>query len=302
MSTIEVVEEDALAEFQAQRAWLFGLAYRLLGGASEAEDILQEAYLRWRSAAAPDNPAAWLTRVVTNLCLTRLTSARARRERYVGTWLPEPVLTSGGADPLEIIAGRDTVSLGFLVLLEKLTPPERAAFVLRTAFDYSHREIAAILDTDEPNARQLYHRARARIGEPRRRFAASPEQRTKLVERFMAATVHGDLPGLERILTEDVITWADGGGRVTAARKPISGKDRVAHFFAGLASTRRAKAAALAPAEVNGEPGILVREHGELTGVLVPAPRHDLVFDVFVVVNPDKLSYIEVQLEPGKVA
>lgn len=301
MSTIEVVAEHSVDEFQAQRARLFGLAYRMLGEAAEAEDVVQEAYVRWRSAPELTTPAAWLTRVVTNLCLTRLTSARARRERYVGTWLPEPVLTGDGVDPLEIVAERDTVSLGLLVLLEKLTPPERAAFVLRSAFEYSHREIGDILGTDETNARQLYHRARVRVGESRRRFAASAEQRTKLVERFMAATMDGDLAGLEQVLTEDVVTWSDGGGKATAARRPVVGRDNVARFFARLAESPRARTATLGTAEVNDEPAILLYEHGALTGVLVPVSREGRISGVHAILNPDKLSFVAAQLERRNV-
>ncbi|NKQ55363.1 RNA polymerase sigma factor SigJ [Amycolatopsis sp. K13G38] len=286
------MDERGLAEFQTHRARLLGLAYRMLGELSEAEDIVQDAYLRWRTAHDVATPAAWLTTVVTNLCLSRLTSARARRERYVGPWLPEPLLTDDAHDPQDMAAQKDTLSLGFLVLLEKLSPPERAAFVLRTAFDYTHREIADILRIDEAHARQLYHRARARVGDPRRRFTTSPEQSAKLVERFLAASVDGDVAGLERVLTDDVTVWADGGGKVSAAARPIAGRGDVARYLAGLASTARGQAATFTMAEVNGAPSIFVWEGEALTAVLVPEVHGERIGGVRAILNPDKLAHL----------
>lgn len=285
-----------VVEFEQQRRRLFGIAYRMLGEASEAEDVVQDAYLRWRSRSGVDTPAAWLTTVVTNLCINRLTSARARRERYVGPWLPEPVAT--GNDPAELVERRDTVSLGFLVLLEKLTPPERAVFVLREAFDYSHRASAEVLGVDEAHARQLYHRALARLGEARRRFDVRPADGTKLVERFIAATVDGDVAGLEAILTEDAAIWADGGGKAIAAREPVFGRSNAAHYLAGLASSPRASTACLSVAEINNTAAILVHESGDLTGVLVPEVHDDTITTIRAVLNPDKLAYLRTQLAP----
>ncbi|MGW5195219.1 RNA polymerase sigma factor SigJ [Kribbella sp. NPDC004138] len=292
--TIGVVDE--VAEFEQQRPRLFGIAYRMLGEASEAEDVVQDAYLRWRSGHGPvQTPAAWLTTVVTNLCINRLTSARARRERYVGPWLPEPIAT--GNDPQELVERRDTVSLGFLVLLEKLTPPERAVFVLREAFGYTHRDSAEVLGVDEGHARQLYHRALARLGDERRRFEARPADATALVDRFIAATVDGDVTGLEAILTEDAAIWADGGGKAIAAREPIFGRSNAAHYLAGLAAGPRALTARLSVIEVNAAPAILVHESGNLTGVLVPEIRDGAIARIRAVLNPDKLTYLRTQLD-----
>ncbi|MER7244930.1 RNA polymerase sigma factor SigJ [Kribbella sp. NPDC000426] len=286
-----------VVEFEQQRRRLFGIAYRMLGEASEAEDVVQDAYLRWRSGREPvETPAAWLTTVVTNLCLNRLTSARARRERYVGPWLPEPVAT--GNDPAELMERRDTVSLGFLVLLEKLTPPERAVFVLREAFDYTHRESGDVLGVDEAHARQLYHRALARLGQARRRFDVRPADGTKLVERFIAATVDGDVAGLEAILTEDAAIWADGGGKAIAAREPIFGRSNAAHYLAGLAAGPRALTARLSVAELNNATAILVHESGLLTGVLIPEVQADAITTIRAILNPDKLMYLRRQLQP----
>ncbi|MFF0345536.1 RNA polymerase sigma factor SigJ [Kribbella sp. NPDC004875] len=286
---------DDVAEFEQQRTRMFAVAYRMLGEATEAEDVVQDAYLRWRSGHDPvQTPAAWLTTVVTNLCINRLTSARARRERYVGPWLPEPIAT--GNDPQDAVELKDSVSMGFLVLLEKLTPPERAVFVLREAFGYSHRDSAEVLGVDEGNARQLYHRALARVGEAHRRFAAEPIDGTRLVERFIAAAVDGDVEGLEAILHEDAAIWADGGGKAIAAREPIFGRSSAAQYLAGLAAGPRALTARLSVAEVNNAPAILVHESGELTGVLVPEIHDGAITTIRAVLNPDKLAHLRGQL------
>ncbi|MGP4014545.1 RNA polymerase sigma factor SigJ [Saccharopolyspora sp. 5N708] len=306
------MDPQELASFEANRARMFGLAYRMLGEAAEAEDVVQDAYLRWREGQDIAVPAAWLTKVVTNLCLSRLASARARRERYVGPWLPEPVLTGLGLnglgltgpgreqDPVEVAERRDSLSLGVLVLLERLTPPERAAFVLRSAFDYSHREIAEILDIDEVHARQLYSRARAHVGEPRRRFTATPEQREKIVEQFLAAAVGGDLTGLERLLTEDATAWSDGGGEVAATRHPAFGRFKIARMLTALAATDRAVTATYAIATVNDTPAVLVREAGMLTVVIVPELTEDGIVAVRAILNPAKLAFITTQLATAR--
>lgn len=223
-----------MVEFQVRRGWLFGLAYRLLGSVDEAEDAVQDAFLRWDRAerAAIEHPDGWLAKVVTNLCLNRLTAARAARERYVGVWLPEPVLTDV-LGPLETAEQRDSVSLALLTLLERLTPAERAVFVLREAFGYSHRDVAEVLELSEANCRQLYRRAILHVAERRQRFQPSRVERERLARRFLAAAVDGDLRGLEELLAEDVTSWADSGGQVPTARRPVTGRDNVARYFAG---------------------------------------------------------------------
>lgn len=193
----ERVTTSLAEEFETHRTRLFGLAYRLLGSADEAEDAVQDAYLRFTDADRTEieHPGAWLAKVVTNLCLTRLTSARARRERYVGTWLPEPVLTADGTlGPLESAQQRDEVSLAMLVLLERLTPAERAVYVLREAFGYGHREIAGVLDLSEANCRQLYRRAAGRVAAGEGRFEPAPERREDLVTSFISAAGTGIWP------------------------------------------------------------------------------------------------------------
>lgn len=293
-----------LSDFLDQRPRLFGLAYRLLGSAQDAEDVVQDAYLRWSGAdrSVIENPPAWLAKVVTNLALNRLTSARAQREHYVGPWLPEPVLTDDGTlGPMETAVQRESVSFAVLVLLERLTPAERAVFVLREAFGYSHREIAEILDVTDANSRQLHRRARQHVGETAPRFEADRAQRESIVERFLAAATHGDLDGLESILTADAVSWADGGGQVAAARRPVVGRDRVARYVAG-AMAKFLASMELTPVDVNGEPGLLARLDGQLAGVLVPALADGRLRTLHFVANPEKLRFLERQLSRSEEA
>lgn len=286
-----------LAEFETQRSRLFGLAYRLLGSAAEAEDAVQDTYLRWSEAdhGAVRTPAAWLAKVVTNLCLNRLTSARVRRERYVGPWLPEPVLTEQGAlGPLETAEQRDSVSLAMLVLLERLTPPERAVFVLREAFGYGHREIAEVMDLSEANCRQLYRRAGQRLAD-RPRFQPDRAANRRLADRFLKAAREGDLPALESILAEDVTSWADGGGQVNTARRPITGRGRVARYLTG-GLTKIPGDLDFTYAEVNGAPGYLVAMAGTVLGLVTVEVHEDRIAAVHIVANPEKLTFASAQL------
>ncbi|MFC6082973.1 RNA polymerase sigma factor SigJ [Sphaerisporangium aureirubrum] len=282
-----------LERFATNRPRLLGLAYRMLGEATEAEDVLQDAYLRWEHSEAVEVPEAWLTKVVTNLCLNRLTSARARRETYVGEWLPEPVVTGDGwLGPLETVEQRDSLSMGMLMLLERLTPPERAAFVLREAFGHSHREVADILDVDESNARQLYHRARGHVGEPRKRFTVSPDESRRIMERFLAAATAGDVAGLERMLAEDVVNWADGGGKAAASVRPVYGRAKVARLLAGLLSGPRGVGLEFAIGSLNGEPAVLTSLGGTLQSVtFVETGPDGMVTAIRSVANPDKLVH-----------
>jgi RNA polymerase sigma-70 factor (TIGR02957 family) len=288
-------------EFETHRPRLFGLAYRLLGSAAEAEDAVQDAYLRFSGAdrTAIEHPAAWLAKVVTNLCLNRLTSARARREKYVGDWLPEPVVTSDGTlGPLESAEQRDAVSMAMLVLLERLTPTERAVYVLREAFAYGHREIAEVLDLTEANCRQLYRRAVRRVGEPRSRFEPAPERQRELVASFVAAARDGDLAGLEKLLAADATWTSDGGGKVSAARRPVAGRDKVVRLVLGLAQ-RFAEGVDFTMTELNGEPGVAAWAGDALVGVMVFELGDGLVVHARAVVNPDKLEFVGEQLARG---
>lgn len=285
-------------EFESQRPRLFGLAYRLLGSASEAEDAVQDTYLRLHSVdrATIAHLPAWLTKVVTNLCLNRLTSARARREIYVGPWLPEPVITSDGTlGPLETAELRDSVSIALLTLMERLGPAERAVFVLREAFGYSHADVAEVLDISDANARQLHHRARRRLGDAPR-FRPDPSRWHELVDRFLTASCRGDVAGLVPMLTADVTSTADGGGKVGAARRPVVGRDRVARYLAGAFSRPVPEIQLRFGVEVNGEPAVLGFTGSTLAGVLFFQTDGDRIAALRVIANPDKLRFVAGQV------
>ncbi|MDI2126304.1 RNA polymerase sigma-70 factor [Yinghuangia seranimata] len=285
-------------EFEAERPRLFGIAYRMLGSAAEAEDAVQDAYLRWHAADRSyiDAPGPWLAKVLTNLCLNRLTSARVRREEYVGPWLPEPVRTDAGAlGPLETAEQREAVSMAVLVLMERLSPPERAAVVLRDAFEYSHREIAEVLDVSEAAARQTYRRAKQHLADGRARFEAPVAPRTDLLATFLAAAAEGALDKLESLLAEDAVTWADGGGKVRSATRPVTGRSNVARFVIGL-FTRFVEGVEIAFTEVNGDAAVLGWENGRLIGAAsVDIGPDGLVTGVRIIRNPDKLAFLENQ-------
>jgi RNA polymerase sigma-70 factor (ECF subfamily) len=294
---------DKLAEFEAERRRLFGLAYRMLGSASDAEDVVQDAFLRWNGADrdSVESPSAWLTTVAVNLCRSSLSSARARRQRYIGTWLPEPVLTADGAlGPMETAEQRESVSLALLTLMEQLTPAERAVFVLRESFGYSHREIAGILGVSETGSRQLFRRARQRLGAPRPRFHPGPGEWQRLVGQFLAAATDGDVAGLERLLADDAIYWADGGGQMPVARRPVAGAARLARFVA-VAFRAFATHPAFTPinemraAEVNGEPGVLARADGSLVALVALEMSSGQITALRVAANPAKLNFAATQ-------
>ncbi|WP_181772850.1 RNA polymerase sigma-70 factor [Amycolatopsis pittospori] len=288
---------DHVAEFERLRSPMFGLAYRLLGSAAEAEDAVQDAYLRWAGVEREsiESPRAWLAKVVTNLCLNRLTSARVQRERYVGPWLPEPVLTSDGAlGPLETAEQRDSVSLAMLVMLERLGPVERAVFVLKEAFAYSHREIAAILDVSEVNSRQLHSRAKRDLARPEERRVSNPRQLEGLVESFLAAAREGDLSGLEKLLTAEVTAWSDGGGKASAARRPVSGAAKVARLYAGMFAG--AAQVSIRIGEVNGGPAVIATTGDALYGILGFEIVDGRIAGLRAVANPDKLAFLSRQL------
>jgi RNA polymerase sigma-70 factor (TIGR02957 family) len=290
---------DLAAEFEPHRRQLFGLAYRLLGSASEAEDAVQDAYLRLHRAdhTAIRSLPAWLAKAVTNVCLNQLTSARARRESYAGPWLPEAVFTADGAlGPLETAEQRDSVSIALLTLMERLTAAERAAFVLREAFAYSHGDIAHILDTSEANARQLHHRARQRLDQPVQRFRPNPAHWRALVERFLDAARGGDVTGLAAMLADNASSTADGGGQVGAARRPVTGRDRVARYLAGALSRPMSDARFDFGAEVNGQQAVLGFVSATLAGVLFFEVADDRVTELRIVANPDKLRFLGAQL------
>lgn len=286
------------AAFEALRPHLFGVAYRMLGSAAEADDAVQDAWLR-ADAMPPDvaSQRAWLTTVVTRLCLDRLKSARARREEYVGPWLPEPVPTDAIDTPDAAVLRRESVTLAFLVVLETLTPAERAAFLLHEVFDVGYGEIAATLETSEANVRQLVHRAKRRVAERRPRFALAPERQQPLVERFLAALHSGDPAHLAPFLADDVTFTSDGGGKAVAISRPIGGADAVAKLLAGFWIRGQelvadgASMLRLDLENVNGEPALVVTLGERLETILVLAIEDDRVTAIRAIRNPDKLAW-----------
>ncbi len=285
---------DPTTTFERHRGRLFGLAYRMLGQAQDAEDAVQDAYLRWAGAvhAAITHPTAWLDRVVTNLCLNRLGSAAARRE-YPGPWLPEPML-SESADPAADVEQQQAVDYASLVLLERLAPVERAVYVLRTAFGYGHRELAELLGLTEEGSRQHFRRARQRI-DGERRFAVDPAQHRQLFESFLRAAQQGDLARLEQLLAEDVVSRADGGGVVTAARRPVVGRSQVAAYL-GRGLHRYAGDFELRILELNGQPGLVAVADGAVVAALLIDAADGVIESFHIVANPTKLRFLERQL------
>jgi RNA polymerase sigma-70 factor (TIGR02957 family) len=280
------------------RPGAFAIAYRMLGSVSEAEDLVQEALLRLYRAESEgeriESPRAYVSTVVTRLGIDQLRSARRRRETYVGEWLPEPLLTSEAEDPARQAETADSLSMAFLVLLESLTPEQRAVFLLREVFDYGYDEIARIVGKSEANARQLAARARRHVDERRPRFEASKEQRERLADRFFAAVGDGDVEALEAMLAEDVGLYGDGGGKVPALARALYGASRVARTLTNWArQADRFGGASLRRAEVNGQPGVMIADaEGRLISVMTLDIQEGRVQGVRSVVNPDKLRHL----------
>jgi RNA polymerase sigma-70 factor, ECF subfamily len=272
------------------RPLMLSIAYRMVGSFSEAEDLVQEAFLRLHLEGDVENPRAWLTTVTTRLAIDHLRSARVRREQYPGTWLPEPVL----ADPAPEAAIRaETLSLAVLVLLERLSPLERAVFVLREAFDYGYDEIAAIVGKSEANCRQLVTRARRHVDERKPRFEADRKAREELAERFFAAAGEGDVEGLERLLAADVVMYGDGGGKAPAAGRPLHGRRQVGKVLLGLTKQAVAFELEMRRVERNGQPGAMfITPEGELLSVVALDVADGQITAVRSIVNPEKLGHL----------
>jgi RNA polymerase sigma-70 factor (TIGR02957 family) len=285
-------------EFEELRPSAFAIAYRMLGSVSEAEDVVQEGLLRLYRAREGgeliESPRAYLSTVVSRLALDQLRSARVRRETYVGEWLPEPLVASGEGDPARKLEMADSLSLAFLVLLESLSPEQRAAFLLREVFEEPYDRIAEIIGTSEQNARQLVTRARRHVEQRRPRFEASREQREQLATRFFAAAEEGDLEGLEELLAHDVVLQSDGGGKAPTIKRALHGRAKVARtLIAGLRAGARLGGFGLRAAEVNGQPGALFLDRdGRVGGVMILDVADGQIQTVSAVVNPDKLRHL----------
>jgi RNA polymerase sigma-70 factor (ECF subfamily) len=279
--------------FLDHRSQLFGIAYRMLGSVAEAEDAVQEVFLRWRGqdAAGVDSPKAWLIAATTRYCIDQLRSARRRREEYVGVWLPEPLVEPSGATPREAAALADSLGMAFMVMLEELEPAERAVFLLRQAFDYDYAEIARIVEKSEAACRQIVSRAKGRLApaaEPDAP-AAPPAKAEAVVQSFLAACASGNVQELLAVLTDDVVLYTDGGGRVRSALRPILRADRVCRFFLGLRK-RGALAGDVQAVSVNGRPGFIARRAGGRVDVTTFAFAGGRIRAIYTVSNPDKLT------------
>jgi RNA polymerase sigma-70 factor (TIGR02957 family) len=291
---MSVTEDRRTVAFEEHRDLLFAVAYRMLGTAADAEDAVQDAWLRWNAAdrSRVGDPRAYLVRITTNLALDRLRSARARRETYVGPWLPEPVLTA--PDVAEDAELAESVSMAMLVVLETLSPLERAVFVLREVFGYPYAEIARVLDRSEATVRQLGTRARKHVEARRPRFESDRGERRRAVERFFAAAVGGDVNELMEVLAPDVTLWTDGGGKVRAARRVIKGADKVSRWLGGVAhrpiSGVMVADMRIEQADLNGTPGLMFHGPDGLLGTFtVAVDDRGRVVAIHMVANPDKL-------------
>ncbi|HZH39520.1 MAG TPA: RNA polymerase sigma-70 factor [Gemmatimonadales bacterium] len=281
-------------QFADARPTLFSIAYRMLGSVMDAEDLVQDAYTRWQETNPAEirSPQAFLTTIITRLCINHLQAARTRREVYVGPWLPEPLVTDPAPSALDHIELAESLSMAFMVLLERLSPTERAVFLLREVFAFDYVDIARIVEKSEANCRQLFARSRKHLEARQARFPVSPEKAERLVEQFSAAARGGNVDALVGILAEDITLWSDGGGKVAAALHPIHGSSHVARFVVGALAKFVPAGAVACMAKVNGQPGILSYVGGQPQAALVFDIAGDRISAVYVITNPDKLRSV----------
>jgi RNA polymerase sigma-70 factor, ECF subfamily len=286
--------QDRSETFYQYRSLLFSIAYRMLGSVADAEDMLQETFIRWQKSSDEDirSPRAFLVTIISRLCINHLQSARVQREEYVGQWLPEPLLTGPGSDPSEASRLDESLSLAFLLLLERLTPMERAVFLLREVFDYEYSEIAQTLGQGEANCRQILGRARKHVAESRPRFDASPQQSEQLLRRFLDATSNGDLDGLVALLSSDVVFHSDGGGKAAAVPNLVYGPDNVARAILGGLKKLVPKNLVRRMAHINGQPGVISYVDGRPFSIFTMDIADGLVRNIYVVTNPEKLAHL----------
>ncbi|HXF72762.1 MAG TPA: RNA polymerase sigma-70 factor [Actinomycetota bacterium] len=282
-------------DLEGLRPLLFSIAYRMVGSVSEAEDLVQEAYLRFHRSGGEGvaSPRAYLSTTVTRLAIDHLRSARVRRERYVGPWLPEPLVTESEPDPAEHAETADSLSMAFLVLLETLSPVERAVFLLREVFGFGYGEIAPVVGKSEEACRQIASRARRRVEAGKPRFDATREQRRELGERFFRAAWAGDIEALIELLAADAVAIGDGGGKAPALARPLHGRERVARVLVGWARQANSMGIRIRPAEVNGQPGaVAFDDRGRIVTVMALDISEGLVQTVRSIVNPEKLGHL----------
>src|SRR5215469_13691023 len=289
------MDPDGLEIFSELRPLLFSIAYRMLGTVMDAEDMVQETFVRWQRSdhKKVQSPKTWLSTVITRLCINHLKSARVQRERYVGPWLPEPLVSEAAAGPAAAnpLLG-ESLSLAFLVLLETLSPIERAVFLLREVFDYEFGEIAQIVQKSEANCRQLLTRARKHIAARRPRFETAPEQTQKVVEEFEHTVLSGDVQSLMQILAKDAVLISDGGGKARAVLRPIVGAEPISRLIIGAAAKFGSPTQVLRHLPVNGLPGTIAWENDRVIRVIVFGIQEGKIQSVFIITNPDKLRHL----------
>jgi len=296
-------QEELERLYQDYYPLLFAIAYRMLGSASDAEDIVQECYLRYAQAADKEirSPKSYLTTIVTHLCLDKLKSAQQQREQYVGVWLPEPLLTTETDEPAwQAVEQHESVSVAFLLLMERLTPYERAVFLLREVFAYSYEEIAEIVGKSAVYCRQIFHQAKTHLSEQQQRFTPpSKAAQQRLVERFIAACEHGNMQALTSVLAQDVSWWGDGGGKVSTAPRPVHGRERVQKLLQGL--LRKVPTWYPDPhfsaTTLNGRAGVLFWSGESLVGTVAFEMTEEQILGLYEVLNPDKLTYLQKQVQ-----
>lgn len=283
---------DAAETFAQYRPVLFGIAYRMLGSVMDAEDVVQEAYLRWERADRErvESPRAFLSTIVTRLSIDALREAKRRREVYVGEWLPEPLMT--GRDPRESAELADSLSTAFLVLLESLSPPERAAFLLREVFGYDYRELADVLETTDVNCRQMVSRAKARLESREHRFEPSREDQERLLAHFVQATSSGDYDALVSVLADDAAVYSDHGGKAPAAQRTITGADKIARFFLGVQRRFPPADPSVRMVSLNGKPGAIMYSGQEPHSAFSFDCVDGKIAHIYVVRNPEKLKHL----------
>lgn len=286
--------EQRLEAFLYNRPLLLSIAYRMLGSVADAEDILQETYLRWLQSSDEEirSVKAFLVTVATRLCINQLQSARVQRERYVGEWLPEPFVSTPESDPSALPQIDESLSLAFLLLLERLTAVERAVFLLREVFDYEYADIARIVNQGEVNCRQIFRRARLHLKESRPRFDASPALKQKLLQEFFEATSRGDMAGLLQLFSEDITVHTDGGGKASALLNPIHGRENSARVIIGADKKFRSRDAVIRIVQVNGQPGLVGYVHGRAKTVLTVDVVDGRIRNVYILRNPEKLQRV----------
>lgn len=283
-----------LGMFDQYRSLLFSIAYRMLGSVADAEDMLQETFLRWHAAGEEDirSPRAYLVTILSRLCINHLQSAKVQREEYMGIWLPEPIVTDPGGDPFHLIRVDESLSMAFLVLLERLTPIERAIFLLKEVFEYEHGEIASIVGQSEVNCRQILKRAKQHVATLRPRFKAARPDHGALLESFLKAIGTGEMTDLLRLLAGDVVLRSDGGGKAAAVPNAVHGADKVGRGILGGMQRFVPKTLVRRLARINGEPGLVTYFNGEPYSVVTIEVRDNLISSIYVITNPDKLKHL----------